>query len=135
MNTWLFYRRIRGPVFLLTFGVTALLWEWHVLSFGRSWPLYLIVAGVLRLAEGAALAVGTPPVGAYGATGYGMAQPPVGGASTEAGAMYEAPGTAMTTTGITGTGITTSGSTGTGRTGTELGPELSTGFGPEKESH
>jgi hypothetical protein len=39
---------------LLVFGITALLNEWDILSFGRSWPLYLIVFGVLQLAERAA---------------------------------------------------------------------------------
>jgi len=59
---YLFYRRIKGPIFLLTFGVTAALAEWHVLGFDKSWPLYLIVFGVLRLAEGTALsAMGQAP--------------------------------------------------------------------------
>lgn len=53
---WLLVRRLRGPAFLLTFGVTALLNQWDVLSFWQSWPLYLIVAGVLTLAERAVLA-------------------------------------------------------------------------------
>lgn len=51
---WLMIRRLRGPAFLLMFGVTALLHEWHILSFGQSWPLYLVLAGVLALAERAA---------------------------------------------------------------------------------
>jgi hypothetical protein len=34
--------------------------QWGVLGFGRSWPLYLILAGLLGLAERAALAMGTP---------------------------------------------------------------------------
>lgn len=54
MNRWLQIRRLRGPAFLLMFGVTALLHEWHILSFGQSWPLYLVLAGVLTLAERAA---------------------------------------------------------------------------------
>ncbi len=66
---WLFYRRIRGPIFLLTFGVTAALAQWHILSFGRSWPLYLIVYGVLRLVEGAAFAA-SPTAGVYPPYGY-----------------------------------------------------------------
>jgi hypothetical protein len=57
---YLFYRRIKGPVFLLTFGVTALLAQWHILGFARSWPLYLIVYGVMRLLEGAVLAASIP---------------------------------------------------------------------------
>ena len=65
MNGYLFYRRIFWPVMLLTFGITALLAEWDVISFGRSWPLYLIVYGLLRLAEGTARAVSPPPLPTY----------------------------------------------------------------------
>jgi cell wall-active antibiotic response 4TMS protein YvqF len=61
MNQYLFLHRIQGPAMLLTFGVTALLDQWHILSFGKSWPLYLIVLGVLKLAQRAALANAEPP--------------------------------------------------------------------------
>ncbi len=61
MNTWLLIRRLRGPAFLILFGITALLNQWGVLSFSRSWPLYLILAGVIGLAERAALAAAPPP--------------------------------------------------------------------------
>ncbi len=50
MNPFLF-QRIRGPVFLLCFALTALLAQWHVLSFWRSWPIYLLAAGLLRLLD------------------------------------------------------------------------------------
>ena len=50
MNPFLFHR-IRGPVFLLCFALTAILNQWHILSFGESWPLYLITAGLLRVVE------------------------------------------------------------------------------------
>ncbi len=50
MNPYLF-RRIRGPVFLLCFALTALLAEYHILSFGRSWPIYLVAGGLMRLLE------------------------------------------------------------------------------------
>ena len=56
MNRYIFLHRIKGPVIILVFGVTALLHTWHILSFGRSWPLYLIVLGLLQLAERAAWA-------------------------------------------------------------------------------
>jgi hypothetical protein len=56
MNPYIFIHRIKGPAMLLVFGITALLNEWDILSFGRSWPLYLIVLGVLQLAERAAWA-------------------------------------------------------------------------------
>jgi hypothetical protein len=60
VNRWLLIRRARGPAFLILVGVTALLNQWGILSFSRSWPLYLILAGVLLLAERAAIS-GTPP--------------------------------------------------------------------------
>ena len=54
MNSYLWIHRIKGPAMILVFGITALLDEWHILSFGQSWPLYLIVLGALMLAERAA---------------------------------------------------------------------------------
>ena len=56
MNQWLLLQRIKGPSFLLMFGVTALLDEFTRIGYGRSWPLYLILWGVLALADRAALA-------------------------------------------------------------------------------
>jgi hypothetical protein len=84
VNGWLLIRRLRGPAFVILAGVTALLNQWGVLSFGRSWPLYLILAGVLGLAERAAIAAAPPAVppiypGAYtappGGTGTPVADP------------------------------------------------------------
>jgi hypothetical protein len=74
MNAWLLIRRLWGPAFVIMVGVTALLNQWGVLSFSRSWPLYLILAGVLGLAERAALAM-APPMppgypGPYGPNPY-----------------------------------------------------------------
>ena len=77
MTTWLMIRRLRGPAFLILFGVTAMLHQWGVLSFGRSWPLYLILAGLLGLAERAALAVGPPmPDPGWYVPGQPYAAPP-----------------------------------------------------------
>ena len=56
MSRYILIRRLRGPAFLLLVGVLALLAQAHILSWGRSWPLYLILAGVFLLAERAALA-------------------------------------------------------------------------------
>jgi hypothetical protein len=61
MNAWLLIRKLRGPAFLIMVGITALLNQWGVLSFARSWPLYLILAGVIGLLERAALAAGASP--------------------------------------------------------------------------
>jgi hypothetical protein len=81
MNRWLLIRRLRGPAFLLMFGVTALLHEWQILSFGQSWPLYLVLAGVLTLAERAAFTVPDPsqmppPYPPYAGAGYPPPTPP-----------------------------------------------------------
>lgn len=81
MNTWLLIRRLRGPAFLLMFGVTALLHEWHILSFSQSWPLYLVLAGVLALAERAAFQVPDPsqmPPQQYPPYGYPPQAAPTG---------------------------------------------------------
>ena len=82
MNPYLFIHRIKGPAMLLVFGITALLNEWDVLSFGRSWPLYLIVFGVLQLAERAAWAQyqqqyvqGTYPDQGYQGSGLSVVPP------------------------------------------------------------
>ena len=56
MSRYILIRRLRGPAFLLLVGVNALLAERDILGWGSSWPLYLILAGVLMLAERAALA-------------------------------------------------------------------------------
>jgi hypothetical protein len=63
VNRYLFLRHIKGPVIIVVFGVTAMLHTWHILSYGKSWPLYLIVIGLLQLAERAAWARmrGFPP--------------------------------------------------------------------------
>ena len=77
MSQYMFLQRIQGPVLLLTVGVAALLDQWHILSFGRSWPLYLIVLGILKLAQRAALMHAEPPPG-YPPPGY-AGYAPVGG--------------------------------------------------------
>jgi hypothetical protein len=60
VNRYIMIRRLRGPAFLLLVGVNALLAEAHILGWGSSWPFYLILAGVIALAERAALAADGP---------------------------------------------------------------------------
>jgi len=62
MNQYLFLRRMRGPIILLTFGITAILDEYAGVSYAHSWPLYIIVWGLLKLAENAILAQNPPAV-------------------------------------------------------------------------
>ncbi|WP_420237867.1 hypothetical protein ACOBR2_20125 [Telmatobacter bradus] len=62
MNRYLLIRRLYGPAFLLLTGVNALLSQADILGWGHSWPFYLILLGVLKLAERAALAVDGPPI-------------------------------------------------------------------------
>jgi hypothetical protein len=69
MNQYLFLRRMRGPIILLTFGVTAILDEYAGISYAHSWPLYIIVWGLLKLAENAILAQ-NPPATPTGYPGY-----------------------------------------------------------------
>jgi hypothetical protein len=56
MSRYILIRRLRGPAFLLLVGLNALLAQAHILGWGESWPFYLILAGLLMLAERAALA-------------------------------------------------------------------------------
>jgi hypothetical protein len=88
MSRYILIRRLRGPAFLLLVGVNALLAQANILGWSESWPFYLILAGVLLLAERAALASegypqfpGTPYAGANAAGG---AQTAAGQASQDA---------------------------------------------------
>jgi hypothetical protein len=56
VNRYIMIRRLRGPAFLLLVGINALLAQAHILGWGKSWPFYLILWGVMMLAERAALA-------------------------------------------------------------------------------
>jgi hypothetical protein len=55
MNRYLMIRRLRGPLFLLLLGVCALLHQMNVLTWWHAWPLFLILWGVMLLAERAAI--------------------------------------------------------------------------------
>lgn len=56
MSRYILIRRLRGPAFLLLVGMNALLAQADILGWDKSWPFYLILAGVFALAERAALA-------------------------------------------------------------------------------
>ena len=64
MNRYMMIHRLTGPCILLLLGVVALLHEAHLVRWTMFWPLLLILIGVLKLAERAALAAeGGYPMG------------------------------------------------------------------------
>ncbi len=93
MSRYILIRRLRAPAFLLLVGVIALLAQANVLSWGQSWPLFLIVAGLLLLAERAALsAEGYPPYPAGPWQGAGQGASNSGAGSSPAGQGGQASG-------------------------------------------
>jgi hypothetical protein len=66
----LYIQAIRGPVLLVSIGVLFAIHQAGVLSFARTWPLLVIVIGVMKLLERAWAPVqpvpgGYPNTGAY----------------------------------------------------------------------
>lgn len=56
MNRYLLLHRMTGPSILLLLGIVALLHQAHLVSWNIFLPLLLILIGVLKLAQRAALA-------------------------------------------------------------------------------
>jgi len=76
-------RGIMGPAILVTLGVLLLLGEMHVIAFDYTWPVLLIVIGVVKVLQSNASMDGhvPPPYGGY--PGYtGVMTPPASPAST-----------------------------------------------------
>jgi hypothetical protein len=79
----LYIQAIRGPVLLVSIGVLFAIHQAGVLSFARTWPLLVIVIGVMKLLERAWAPVqpvpgGYPNTGAYpnvGASSYPRSTP------------------------------------------------------------
>ena len=74
----LFYQAIRGPILLITVGTLFAIQQAGYGSFGRTWPILLIVIGLMKLLERSAGPV-TPharPVNAAFNTRPGYAPPP-----------------------------------------------------------
>jgi len=94
MNRYIMIRRLRGPAVLLLIGVLALLHEAGVVPYfwNLFWPLLLIVAGLLLLAERAALASEGYPSWPWQGGWQGG---PYAGAMNHAGQDAQQAGTAM----------------------------------------
>lgn len=91
MNRYIFIHRMTGPAILVLLGLVALLSQAHVVHFSIFVPLVLILIGVIKLAERAAL------------TGYDYPAPgmgPQGPGATPYGAGPYGPGPASTSTSI-----------------------------------
>jgi hypothetical protein len=83
MNRYLFIRRLMGPCILLLLGIIALLHQAHIVHWSLFVPLLLILIGVLKLAERAALASeGYPPPPYPWGTYPGAPNPPAPGAAS-----------------------------------------------------
>ena len=86
MSRYMMIRRLRGPAFLLLVGINALLAQADILGWSKSWPFYLILAGVIALAERAALAaagpIEQPPYPGAPFPGAPVGQPPVAGSTS-----------------------------------------------------
>ena len=94
MNRYILIRRLTGPAVLLLIGTLALLHQADIIdSFWRLfWPLLLILVGVLKLAERAALASEPFPEVPVGMEGY----PPYPGAYPYAAPAPQPPVAAQT---------------------------------------
>jgi hypothetical protein len=88
-NSYQVIRAIRGPITLITLGVLFALQNFTRFGFDQTWPVLLIVFGLLSLMQrGAAPPRATqmppmppPPPRGYASTGYARspyAQPPAG---------------------------------------------------------
>jgi hypothetical protein len=88
-RTTYYVQAIRGPVLLVTVGVLFAIHQAGVLSFSRTWPLLVIVIGVMKLLERA----GAPnlPGGPVGGAWAGGAPPPYQGGYRTAGPTYTPP--------------------------------------------
>jgi hypothetical protein len=65
MSRYIFIHRLTGPAILLLLGIVALLHEAHLVSWNIFVPLLLILIGVIKLAERAAIAAEPYPPGVY----------------------------------------------------------------------
>jgi hypothetical protein len=59
----LFAQAIRGPILLITVGILFAIHQAGVLPFSRTWPLVLIVVGVMKLIERTFTRPPSPPPG------------------------------------------------------------------------
>ena len=72
-NAWLLVRAVRGPLLLMTLGGLLLLHRFEDISFTKTWPVLLIVLGLMKLFERVALhSVDKPADGPVAGGGPGL---------------------------------------------------------------
>ena len=85
MNRYILLRRLTGPSILLLLGVVALLHQADLVNWSIFVPLLLILIGVLKLAQRAALAAaGDEPMYPGSPYSYGAGAPVSGAAAAPA---------------------------------------------------
>ena len=57
-STYMLARAVRGPLMLITLGTLLSLHRFQDISFAKTWPVLLILLGLLKLAERMALKSG-----------------------------------------------------------------------------
>jgi hypothetical protein len=82
----LFAQAVRGPILLITVGVLFAIQQANILPFSRTWPLVIIVVGIVKLVERMNVRPQTPIApnsgprpGAGPTSGPGAASGPGGG--------------------------------------------------------
>ena len=58
----LYLQAIRGPILLITIGILFAIQQAGILAFSRTWPLIIIVIGLMKLFERMAMPRAVPPV-------------------------------------------------------------------------
>ncbi len=61
----LFFQAIRGPIVLITLGLLFWVHQAGIVSFSRTWPVLIIVIGLLKLLERLAMPRNIPPGAQY----------------------------------------------------------------------
>lgn len=102
-NSYQVIRAIRGPITLITLGALFALQNFTRFGFDQTWPVLLIVFGLLSLMQRGAAPprptqmppVPPPPPRGYASTGYAgspYSQPPAGGTSPSSDPGSSSPG-------------------------------------------
>ncbi len=75
-----FVQAVRGPILLITIGLLFVFHQAGIISFSRTWPLIIIVLGLMKLIERLLMQpLPPPPMAGTQMPGPHMPGPPPGG--------------------------------------------------------